>query len=77
VVLNCRFSGFREIDFQMAAIASIVAPNHGEANQILRTIRLKLGEIPALGQRLHQKMAVLVSLRSLEDWPATSPVLIG
>lgn len=76
VVLNYSFPGLREIDFQMRTITPLVTLNHSETSQIVGTVGLELGEIPAFRQRLYQKMAVLVGSRTLEKCSATLPVLI-
>jgi hypothetical protein len=75
VILNCSFSGLREIDFQMRSIASLVTLNHCETNQIFGSLGPELDEIPAFGQRLYYKVTVLVSASTLEKCSATSLVL--
>jgi hypothetical protein len=78
VILNCAFSGLREADLQMGTIAPFITLNHSETNnQIVRAVGLEFGEISAFGQRLYQKVAVLVRSCTLEARSATLPVLIG
>src|SRR6266496_1275298 len=78
VILNCAFSGLREVDLQVGAIAPFITLNHSETNnQIVRGVGLEFGEISALRQRLYQKVAVLVSSRTLQERSATLPVLVG
>jgi hypothetical protein len=78
VILNCAFSGLREVDLQMGTIAPFITLNHSETNnQIVRAVRLEFGEIYAFRQRLYQKMAVLVGPCTLEERSATLPVLVG
>jgi hypothetical protein len=77
VILNCTFPVLREIDFQMRPIAPLITLKHSETNQIVGTFGVELGEVPAFRQWLYQKVAVLVSSRTLEKRSATFPVLVG
>jgi len=68
VILNCTFPVLREIDFQMRPIAPLITLKHSETNQIVGTFGVELGEVPAFRQWLYQKVAVLVSSRTLEKY---------
>jgi hypothetical protein len=78
VILNCAFSGLREVDLQMGTIAPFITLNHSKTNnQIVRAVGLEFGEISAFRQRLYQKVAVLVGSRTLEERSATLPIPVG
>jgi hypothetical protein len=78
MILNCAFPGLREVYLQMGPIAPFITVNHGEPNnQIVRAVGPEFSEISAFGQRLYQKVAVLVGSATLEERSATLRILIG